>query len=113
MIPYCDYNGIGLIPWGPIAGGHLCRPVGTETTRAQGAFGASRANKSDADKEIIRRVEEVAKKHGKSMAQVALAWAEGKCASPIVGISSVKRLEENILGGWKLSEEDRKYLEEP
>jgi aryl-alcohol dehydrogenase-like predicted oxidoreductase len=113
MIPYCDYNGIGLIPWGPIAGGHLCRPVGVQSTRAQGPSGASRADKSDADKEIIRRVEEVSKRLGKSMAQVALAWAETKCASPIVGISSVKRLEENILGGWRLSEEDCRYLEEP
>ena len=57
MIPYCNYNGIGLIPWGPIAGGHLCRPVGMQTTRAQTA-GAWRANKSDVDKEIISRVEE-------------------------------------------------------
>jgi aryl-alcohol dehydrogenase-like predicted oxidoreductase len=113
MIPYCNYNGIGLIPWGPIAGGHLCRPVGTQTTRTQSVSGAYRADKSDEDKEIIRRVEEVAKKREKSMAQVALAWAESKCTSPIVGISSVKRLEENILGGWKLSEEECRYLEEP
>ena len=113
MIPYCEYNGIGLIPWGPVAGGHLCRPVGTQTTRAQAPSGAFRLDKSDPDKEIIRRVEEVAKKLGKSMAQVALAWAENKCTSPIVGISSVKRLEENILGGWGLSEEDCRYLEEP
>jgi aryl-alcohol dehydrogenase-like predicted oxidoreductase len=113
MIPYCNYNGVGLIPWGPIAGGHLCRPVGTETTRGQLLAGSWRASESDADKEIIRRVEEVAKKFGKSMAQVALAWAESRCTSPIVGINSVKRLEENILGGWKLSEEDCRYLEEP
>jgi aryl-alcohol dehydrogenase-like predicted oxidoreductase len=113
MIPYCNYNGIGLIPWGPIASGQLCRPVGALTARDQGTWGLMHGTKSDPDKEIIGRVEEVAKKLGKSMAQVALAWAETKCASPIVGISSVKRLEENILGGWKLSEEDAKYLEEP
>jgi aryl-alcohol dehydrogenase-like predicted oxidoreductase len=114
MIPYCNYNGIGLIPWGPIAGGHLCRPVGTQTTRSLTRGGVSRTdNLSDADKEIIRRVDEVSKRLGKSMAQVALAWAETKCTSPIVGIGSVKRLEENILGGWKLSEEDCRYLEEP
>jgi aryl-alcohol dehydrogenase-like predicted oxidoreductase len=110
MNPYCNYNGVGIIPWGPIAGGHLCRPVGVQTTRAQGGF---RANKSEADKAIIGRVEEVAKKVGRSMAQVALAWAQANCTSPIVGISSIERLDENILGEFKLSEEDRKYLEEP
>jgi aryl-alcohol dehydrogenase-like predicted oxidoreductase len=113
MIPYCNYNGIGLIPWGPIAGGELCRPMGTLTTRDQGTWGILRDIKSDANKEIIGRVEEVAKTLGKGMAQVALAWAETKCTSPIVGISSVKRLEENILGEWRLSGEDVKYLEEP
>ena len=35
MIPYCKFNGIGLIPWGPVAGGQLCRPVDTETARSE------------------------------------------------------------------------------
>ena len=113
MIPYCNYNGIGIIPWGPLAGGELCRPMGTITTRDQGIWGSLRDTKSDANKEIIGRVEEIAKKLGKSMAQIALAWAEAKSTSPLVGIGSVKRLEENVLGGWKLNEVDTKYLEEP
>jgi aryl-alcohol dehydrogenase-like predicted oxidoreductase len=114
MLPYCNFNGVGIIPWGPIAAGQLCRPVGEASTRSDSAKGGPWEVKySDADKAIVGRVEEVAKKHGKTMAQVALAWAQTKCSSPIVGMSSIKRVEDNILGEYKLTEEEIKYLEEP
>jgi aryl-alcohol dehydrogenase-like predicted oxidoreductase len=113
MIPYCSYNGIGTIPWGPLAYGRLCRPFGSKTTRSESWDPDFEKEATEADKTIISRVEKVAKKHGKSMAQVSLAWTSSKCTSPIVGISSVKRLNENILGDFALSEQDKKYLEEP
>jgi aryl-alcohol dehydrogenase-like predicted oxidoreductase len=47
------------------------------------------------------------------MAQVALAWIDNKVTSPIVGFSSVKRLEEAIIPDKKLTAEEMKYLEEP
>lgn len=111
MIPYCNFKGIGLIPWGPLNGGLLTRPVDNakDTTRGAG----NGASLSDADKIIINRVEELAKKHGKTMTQVALAWVATKVTSPIVGTSSVKRLEENIDYELQLSDDEVKYLEEP
>ena len=91
MNPYCNTHGIGLIPWGPLHAGDLARPLGTTTVRKEGAKGTPLEKKlSEADETIVRRVEEVAKKKGWSMNQVALAWIGKKVSSPIVGISSVR-----------------------
>ena len=66
------------------------------------------------DKQIIGRVEELAKKHGWTMSQVALAWINKRVASPIVGFSSIARMDEALEArGKTLSDEDEKYLEEP
>jgi versiconal hemiacetal acetate reductase len=73
-----------------------------------------RKNESQVDKEIIDRLEEVAKKLGKSMAQVAIAWTLSKKVSPIVGLSKKERIDEAVDAvKIKLSDEDIKYLEEP
>ncbi|KAK0476964.1 NADP-dependent oxidoreductase domain-containing protein, partial [Armillaria novae-zelandiae] len=112
MLDYCKYHGIGIIPWAPMAGGYLTRPL-DESTKRSASGGFPKPKLTEADKIIIDRVEEVAKRCGVSMAQVALAWVSSKVVSPIVWISSVKRLEENIVGvGRALSEEDMQYLEE-
>lgn len=87
MIPYCKFEGIGLIPWGPLAAGQLCRPVSQVASTTRGSGRA--ANLSEADKTIINRVEEVAKKKGITMAQVATLWSIAKVSSPIIGFSSV------------------------
>ncbi|KAF9264990.1 Aldo/keto reductase [Marasmius fiardii PR-910] len=116
MLPYCKFNGIGVIPWAPLSAGSLARPLtGTGTTeRLEASKGTPfQHDLTEADKVIISRVEEVAKKHNVAMAQVALAWVSLKVASPIVGTSSLKRLEENISIGLKLSGDEVKYLEEP
>ena len=90
MIPYCNAHGIGLIPWSPLAAGNLARPLGAETMRkAVSRGGPFEMRHSEADIEVINRVEELAKKHGWTMAQVALVWVGKKVASPIVGVSSV------------------------
>jgi len=111
MNKYCAYAGIGLVPWGPVAGGQLARPLAAQKDSARAS--ASQRKLTSADEEIIRRTEEIAKKKGWSMAQVALAWVDGQVSSPIVGFSSVARLEEAIIPDKKLTEEERKYLEEP
>ncbi|KAK0440465.1 NADP-dependent oxidoreductase domain-containing protein [Desarmillaria tabescens] len=112
MFDYCKYHGIGIIPWAPVAGGYLTRSVDESTKRSESG-GFPRPKLTDVDKIIIGRVEEVAKRCGASMAQIALAWVSAKVVSPIVGISSIKRLEENVVGvGRELSEEDILYLEE-
>lgn len=115
MIAYCKFNGIGIIPWSPLSGGALARPLDAEDTdRTRQSKGTPFETRlSDADKAIITRVGEIAEKRGKTRAEVALAWNAGKITSPIVGISSVKRLEESITTGFVLTEEESKYLEEP
>lgn len=89
MIPYCNAHGVGLIPWGPLQAGSLARPFSQQTATARAA--GSRQYTA-ADETIINRVEELAKKRGVSMAQIALAWIDSKVSSPIVGFSSVCRL---------------------
>ncbi|EJT96859.1 Aldo/keto reductase [Dacryopinax primogenitus] len=112
---YCRYKGIGLIPWGPLASGLLARPLGEETERTKLTSGASFTSfeTTEQDREIIRRVEGVARARGCAMGCVALAWLSGRIVSPVVGISSEQRLDEAILGDMQLTEEERECLEEP
>ncbi|EGO03509.1 hypothetical protein SERLA73DRAFT_175017 [Serpula lacrymans var. lacrymans S7.3] len=114
MLAYCKYNGIGVIPWAPLAAGLLARPMGTNTTRAVSRQGTAAEFKySEADKSIINRVDEIAKTKGWKMGQVALTWVGLKITSPIVGVSSLERLKESVVTGYELTPEEMKYLEEP
>jgi 1-deoxyxylulose-5-phosphate synthase len=102
MIPFCIDEGIGVIPWSPLARGFL---TGTRTSEKGGE---TLRSKSDAyahsmyyqkiDFEIVDRVAEVAGRLGVSRAQVALAWMLHKPAvtSPIVGVTKLRHLEEAI-----------------
>lgn len=93
MNGYCNFSGIGLIPYAPLHAGYLARPVNSEESRTTRHNIRSRrpgANDfSPSESELMKRVEEVAKQTGMSMAQVSIAWVGGKVTSPIVGISSV------------------------
>ncbi|KAK7440034.1 hypothetical protein VKT23_017285 [Stygiomarasmius scandens] len=110
MNAYCNYSGVGLIPLAPVAGGLLARPLGQGTLRSKSAD----RSLTEADKVIIKRVQEIAEKRGNNMAQIALAWVNAKVTSPIIGLSSEKRIEESIgINGLTLTEEEMKYLEEP
>ena len=92
MLAYCAYKGIGVISFSPLMDGHLARPVETETLRAKcNAGGHFDKKRRPCDHEVIKRVQELAEKHGWSMAQVALAWSHTKVSSPIVGANSVSR----------------------
>ncbi|KAJ6616044.1 NADP-dependent oxidoreductase domain-containing protein [Mycena sp. CBHHK59/15] len=114
MIPYCKAHGIGLIPWAPLAAGALARPLGVETTRTKAAKGTVfESSLTEADTTIIGRVKELAEKKGCAMSQIALAWIKLKIDSPIVGISSVERMEQSLVTGICLSPEEVKYLEDP
>jgi len=115
MFGYCEHNGIGIIPYQPLAGGDLARPFGADSLRTKFVKGTPFETKyTAADKTIIERVEELAKNHGWKMNQVALAWSQSKVTSPIVGATQLDRLVDAILGkDFALTEEDIKYLEEP
>ncbi len=124
---YCNKTGVGLIPWSPLMGGVLARPVPkdesdkserTKTSMFRKRFEAmditSESKNQDSSIEIINRVSEVAEKKGTSMGAVATAWVISKGAAPILSFSSLKRLEDGIEGAnLKLTDEEIKYLEEP
>ncbi|KAF1959684.1 Aldo/keto reductase [Byssothecium circinans] len=113
MHPYCTHAGIGLIPWSPLAQGVLARPWGSGSTARTESDPFSGMLTSDADKAVVDKVEEVAKKLGVSMAQVATAWSLKKGVHPILGLQSEKRIDEAVEAlGVVLSEEDVKVLEE-
>lgn len=116
MNKYCLETGVGLIPWGPLFSGNLARPVESATTaRAEAAKNSMlRRNNSDADTEIINRVEELAKKKGWKMSQVALVWIVQKHTIPIVGFSNLSRIDEAAdIRGKHLTDDEVKHLEEP
>jgi len=76
MIPLCLGQGVGLMPWSPMARGRLTRPNGQQTTRTQtdiSGLSFYQATETE-DGRVIDRVEQIAKEKGVPMAQVALAW---------------------------------------
>ncbi|KAK5171461.1 uncharacterized protein LTR77_004606 [Saxophila tyrrhenica] len=110
MNRFCYDTGVGLIPWGPLAQGSLARPLDQtgKTARSEG-----KPSPSETDSAIIGRVQELAEKKGWPMGHVALAWSNQRISSPIIGFSSVKRMDEAIeANGKALTEEEERYLEE-
>jgi len=117
MNKFCDDTGVGLIPWAPLCRGHLARPPqefgSTARSSKEKESPSSTTGTAPIDLKIIARVQEIAEKHGWKMSQVALAWINKKVASPIIGFSSVERIDEAIeVRGKTLTEEEEKYLEE-
>ena len=118
MLPLCRDAGIGVIPWSPLARGFLGRPASHAldkgTTRAK-SDNVLDMQFSDADVETLKRVEETAQKHGKSNAQIAIAWILAKgVTAPIVGASKMQHLEDAIAAvEIKLTDEEITYLEAP
>jgi len=122
MIPYCRDAGVGLIPWSPIARGALSRPFGDRTTTREKSDkmlnAMIRGRETEIDKQVIGRVEEIAKKKGVSMATIATAWCLTKDkVNPIVGLSSKERIDQAVesvhfASSGKLTAEDIAYLEE-
>ncbi|OAL03808.1 aldo-keto reductase-like protein [Phaeosphaeriaceae sp. SRC1lsM3a] len=117
MNRFCNDTGVGLIPWAPLCRGHLARPSSAfgSTTRSEGEEKANalHTGRQNNDKQIIERVEELAKKHDWKMSHVALAWINKRVSSPIIGFSSVARMDEALdARGKELTEEEENYLEE-
>jgi aryl-alcohol dehydrogenase-like predicted oxidoreductase len=106
MIPLCLDQGVGLIPWSPIARGRLARPAGAATARSEtDAYMRILYDRTEAaDRMVIEAVEAVAAEIGRSMAQVALAWVRQKpgVTAPIVGYSNPQQFDD-ILAGLDLA----------
>ncbi|KAE8371812.1 Aldo/keto reductase [Aspergillus bertholletiae] len=93
MIPYCNDAGIGIIPWSPLAVGGLTRPWASRSTaRESSDFILQQlvcSRETEADKAIVDRVEELVKKKGISMAQVAIAWSlQHNGINPVLGLNT-------------------------
>lgn len=118
MIPLCLDQGVGLIPWSPIARGRLARAPGTVTARSQGDKYADHlyAKTEEADTAVIRAVQEVAAEIGRPMAHVALAWVRQKqgVTAPIIGFSKPEQFTDALNGlDLVLTDEQVSRIEAP
>ncbi len=119
MLPLCEREGVGVIPWSPLARGYLTRPHEEIDATDRGETEEhmyEHPYRDGGGDEINERVEEVAEDEGLSMAQVSLAWLLSKDAvdAPIVGVTSVEHLEEAVEAvEVSLDRNDIEYIEEP
>ncbi len=115
VLPLCADQGIGVIPWSPLARGRLARPWDEETARSEtDAFGKMLYN--DQDRQIVEAAAAVAEGHGVPPAQVALAWLlrNPVVAAPIVGTTKPHHLDDAVAAvDLQLSAEEVARLEEP
>jgi aryl-alcohol dehydrogenase (NADP+) len=120
MIPLCLEEGVGLIPWSPLARGFLAGNRNAEnrgeTVRAKTDDFAQRLYYRESDFTVVDRLTEIAKKRGVQNAQVALAWILSKpgVSSPIIGASKMPHLDQAIEAlQIHLDDSEIKALEEP
>jgi aryl-alcohol dehydrogenase (NADP+) len=118
MIPLCRAEGLGLIPWSPLARGRLARNRETGTVRARTDEYAKSlyAATAESDDKVIASVQTVAAAHGVPPARIALAWLLHKpgLTAPIIGASKPQHLENAVAAvGFKLTADEIKQLEEP
>jgi 1-deoxyxylulose-5-phosphate synthase len=115
MLPFCADQGIGVIPWSPLARGRLTRPWDSATNRSEtDSFGQTLYRDEDAD--IVSRVADLAGKRGVSPAQIALAWVlrNPTVTSPIVGATKSLHLTDAIAAlDLVLTDDEVAHLEEP
>jgi len=119
MLPLCETEDIGVIPWSPMARGYLTRPHEELDATRRGEtddYAHEHPYAEGGGQEINERVQELAADHGVSMAQIALAWLLHKdwVTAPIIGASKVEHLEDAVEAlEVDLSDSDMEYLEEP
>jgi len=119
MIPLCLDQGIGLIPWSPLARGFLAgnrpRQGQGETKRSKSDDFARSMYYKESDFQVVERVLELAERKGVKPAQIALAWMLHKpgISSPIIGASKMAHLEQAVAAlEIELSESEMTFLEE-
>jgi aryl-alcohol dehydrogenase (NADP+) len=120
MLPLCREEGIGVIPWSPLARGFLAgnrrKEDHGDTARAKTDDFAHQLYYRDDDFVVADRVQQLAGRLGLKPTQVALAWlcAQPGVTAPIVGASKIEHLEDAVKAlDVRLSADDRKFLEEP
>ncbi len=118
LIPVAQQYGVSLIPYSPLAGGHLTHPEwesGSKRSQTDKVLRAKYDRAKENDMEIISRVAELAKRLGVTMSEIALAWHFAKgVAAPIVGATNEKHFDAAVRAvDLTLSAEDVRFLEEP
>jgi len=120
MLPLCLAEGIGVLPWSPLARGRLTRPWETQPSTVRGQtdeYGKKLySGTEELDKQVVDCVGEIAKARGISRAEIALAWLLHKPAvtAPIVGATKLHHLEEAVAAeDVKLSDTEIDALEVP
>ena len=122
MLPLCEDEGIGVIPWSPLARGYITRPHEEFDTTARGREEADTREdrhtiyRDGGGEEINRRTEELADDYGVTMAQLTIAWHlhTEPVTAPIIGVSSIEHLEDAVEAvEIDLLESDLEYIEEP
>jgi aryl-alcohol dehydrogenase (NADP+) len=119
MLPLCRAEGIGVIPWSPLARGFLAgnrqKETKGETTRAKTDDFAHKLYYQDSDFQVVDRVVELAQRRGIAPAQIALAWLlhQPGVTAPIIGASKMNHLEDALNAlEIDLTDEECKSLEE-
>src|ERR1700687_3280875 len=117
MLPLCEAEKIGVIPWSPLARGRLTRDWNSSSARSEtDEFGRTLyANTEEADRQIVERVSQIATKRGVPRAQVALAWVLQKkpVTAPIVGATKLHHLNDAVAAlSLKLTTDEIHLLEE-
>jgi len=126
MLPLCRAEGIGIIPWSPLARGFLAgnrdraagsdEKKGGETLRAQTDEYAQSLYYADSDFRVVDRVVEIARARGVTPAQVALAWilCQPGVTAPIIGVTKIEQLDDAVAAlDVTLNDEECRRLEEP
>ena len=126
MLPLCRAEGVGIIPWSPLARGFLAgnraraagagEARGGETLRARTDEYAQSLYYADSDFRVVDRVVEIARARGVTPARVALAWilAQPGVTAPIIGATKVEQLDDAVAAlDVTLDDEERRRLEEP
>jgi 1-deoxyxylulose-5-phosphate synthase len=115
MLPLCADQGVGVIPWSPLARGRLTRPWQESSTRAQtDEFG--RTLYPDSDRLIVDQVMKVAESRGVPPAQIALAWVLSNpvVTAPIIGATRPQHIDDAVAAlDVELTGDERAALEEP
>lgn len=118
MIPLCRSEGVGVIPWSPLARGRLAGRTEATSTRSQTdkTAGALYDRSKDQDDAVVSAIRTVAERHGRSPAQIAYAWVATRpgITAPIVGISKLHQFDDAVAAlEVKLADEDVALMEAP
>ena len=126
MLPLCRAEGVGVLPWSPLARGFLAgnrgRSTGAgdenggETLRARTDEYARSLYYADSDFRVVDRVVEVARARGVTPARIALAWLLGQpgVTAPIIGATRIEQLDDAVAAlDVPLDDDERRRLEEP